>query len=82
MPSAVWTSLPPGSVFEAGPLVVQLAPPSAEHLLGTDAYGRDVLSRIIHGTRVSLRIGVVVVLLTQLISDVGYVFLNPRIRLA
>ena len=32
--------------------------PSAAHLLGTDNFGRDVLSRIIYGTRVSLIIGV------------------------
>jgi peptide/nickel transport system permease protein len=55
-----------------------LAPPSAEHLLGTDAYGRDVLSRIIYGTRVSLRIGLVVVVLTGVLGIVigllaGYV---------
>lgn len=34
-----------------------LKPPSAEHLLGTDALGRDVLSRVIFGTRVSLLVG-------------------------
>ena len=32
------------------------APPSATHLLGTDRYGRDLLSRILHGVRVSLGI--------------------------
>jgi len=32
------------------------APPSAGHLLGTDRFGRDVLSRIVHGVRVSLGI--------------------------
>jgi peptide/nickel transport system permease protein len=31
-----------------------LAPPSSEHLLGTDASGRDILSRLIYGTRTSL----------------------------
>ncbi|NEW86678.1 MULTISPECIES: ABC transporter permease [Rhodopseudomonas] len=36
----------------------RLKPPSAEFLLGTDAYGRDLLSRIIYGGRVSLLIGV------------------------
>jgi peptide/nickel transport system permease protein len=35
----------------------RLQPPSAEHVLGTDNFGRDVLSRIIHGGRVSLTIG-------------------------
>lgn len=43
-----------------------LAPPSAAHWLGTDGFGRDILSRILHGTRVSLRIGLSVVLLTGL----------------
>ena len=32
----------------------RLKPPSAEHLLGTDEVGRDILARIVHGTRVSL----------------------------
>ncbi|MGN1025379.1 MAG: ABC transporter permease [Faecousia sp.] len=31
--------------------------PNAEHLFGTDNYGRDILSRVIFGTRVSLKIG-------------------------
>jgi peptide/nickel transport system permease protein len=35
-----------------------LSPPSYEHWLGTDSSGRDVLARIIHGTRVSLFVGV------------------------
>ncbi|MCY3872828.1 MAG: ABC transporter permease [Rhodobacteraceae bacterium] len=34
-----------------------LSPPSQEHLLGTDAYGRDVLSRIIYGARTALLVG-------------------------
>ena len=37
--------------------------PSKTHLLGTDKYGRDVLSRIIFGTRVSLIIGVFAVMI-------------------
>ncbi len=36
-------------------------PPSARHLLGTDDLGRDVLSRIIYGSRVSLQVGVIAV---------------------
>jgi peptide/nickel transport system permease protein len=38
----------------------KLLAPSAEHLLGTDELGRDVLSRIMTGTRVSLQVAVVV----------------------
>ena len=36
-----------------------LEPPSAAHPLGTDSLGRDVLSRMIHGARVSLLVGFV-----------------------
>jgi peptide/nickel transport system permease protein len=35
--------------------------PSGAHLLGTDDLGRDVLSRIIYGTRVSLEVGIIAV---------------------
>ena len=35
----------------------QLKPPSGEHWLGTDAFGRDVLSRLIYGARTALKIG-------------------------
>jgi peptide/nickel transport system permease protein len=37
----------------------QLKPPSAEHLVGTDAFGRDVMSRLIYGARTALLIGFV-----------------------
>jgi ABC-type dipeptide/oligopeptide/nickel transport system permease subunit len=40
-------------------LGVTLESPSAQHLFGTDHLGRDVLSRIIFGTRISLMVGVV-----------------------
>ncbi|MGF2615099.1 ABC transporter permease [Rossellomorea vietnamensis] len=35
----------------------RLQAPSAEHWLGTDDFGRDILSRIIHGARISLTVG-------------------------
>ena len=34
-----------------------LQAPSSQHLMGTDAYGRDVLSRLIHGSRTALLVG-------------------------
>jgi peptide/nickel transport system permease protein len=40
----------------------RLAPPSHAHLMGTDADGRDLLSRVLFGGRYSLGIGIVVVL--------------------
>src|SRR5438067_6494236 len=39
----------------------RLRPPSAQFLLGTDEFGRDILSRIIGGTQVSLQIGLIVI---------------------
>jgi peptide/nickel transport system permease protein len=40
-------------------LMNKLQPPSFEHLMGTDDKGRDVLSRIIYGSQLSLTVGVV-----------------------
>jgi peptide/nickel transport system permease protein len=44
------------------------APPSAQHPLGTDRFGRDVLSRIVHGVRVSLGIAGVSILAALLVG--------------
>ncbi len=38
-------------------VLLKLEPPSAAHLFGTDAFGRDVLSRVIYGARISLFVG-------------------------
>ena len=46
----------------------RLEPPSKDHPLGLDDLGRDVLSRILWGARVSLRVGFSVVLLASLVG--------------
>lgn len=43
---------------------IKLQPPSAAHWLGTDHFGRDILSRALHGGRLSLLIGISVVVFT------------------
>ncbi|WP_108574903.1 ABC transporter permease [Pseudomonas sp. GV047] len=50
-------------------IAFRLEPPSAEFLLGTDTYGRDVLSRLIYGARVSLLVGFVAVLIAMIIGS-------------
>ncbi|HSW56940.1 MAG TPA: ABC transporter permease [Dehalococcoidales bacterium] len=48
-----------------------LAKPSSEHLLGTDFMGRDTLSRLIYGARMSLMVGVVALGIAALIGMVA-----------
>jgi peptide/nickel transport system permease protein len=69
-------------VFTADPDEIDLLsvrrPPSAAHLLGTDLIGRDVASRIAHGARTSLSVGILAVGLYVLVGIVlgalaGYV---------
>jgi ABC-type dipeptide/oligopeptide/nickel transport system permease subunit len=43
-------------------------PPSAEHWMGTDNLGRDVLSRLLHGGRISLSVAVISTLLSKLLG--------------
>jgi peptide/nickel transport system permease protein len=45
-----------------------LAPPSREHWLGTDGLGRDLASRLIHGARVSLSVGLLTAALALLVG--------------
>ncbi len=56
---ALWAPVPYGPTQYN--LARRLEPPSVDHWLGTDDRGRDVLSRLIHGSRVSLSVGFVAV---------------------
>src|SRR5262249_12802426 len=47
-----------------------LAPPSHEHWLGSDHLGRDVYSRIVHGARISLVVGLASTLLGSILGGV------------
>jgi peptide/nickel transport system permease protein len=49
-------------------LLDRLAAPSGAHLLGTDALGRDVFSRLLYAARVDLRVGVLCALLPMLLG--------------
>jgi peptide/nickel transport system permease protein len=51
-------------------LLARLKPPTPSHPFGTDALGRDILMRILHGARVSLSLGVGSVVLAGLIGSV------------
>ena len=50
-------------------IAYRLDPPSADFWLGTDSYGRDVLSRLIYGARISLLVGFLAVLIAMLIGS-------------
>ena len=60
--------LAPFSPFEGDLRVSRLAPPSWAHPFGTDDQGRDILSRVIHGSRITL---FVVLLVAVLAAPVG-----------
>ncbi|TMI99557.1 MAG: ABC transporter permease [Alphaproteobacteria bacterium] len=63
-------------------VTARLRPPSFLHWLGTDVLGRDVFTRLVHGTRVSLTTGIVVVLVGAIIGTlVGGIAAYVRGRL-
>jgi peptide/nickel transport system permease protein len=48
----------------------RLLPPTAAHPLGTDELGRDELSRVVHGTQVSLQVGIISVVIALVTGTV------------
>jgi len=63
-------------------VTARLRPPSSLHWLGTDVLGRDVFTRLVYGTRISLTTGIVVVLVGAIIGTlVGGIAAYVRGRL-
>jgi peptide/nickel transport system permease protein len=58
----------PGDAATATHPFLVLRPPSARHLLGTDQVGRDVLSRVLYGARISPLVAVIVLLIACVIG--------------
>ena len=54
--------------YEEQNLVLGASPPSAEHWLGTDTLGRDLLTRILYGSRISLAVGFIATAVALLIG--------------
>jgi peptide/nickel transport system permease protein len=53
---------------EASNMAQQLQPPSWQHPFGTDPLGRDLLTRVLYGGRISLSVGLMVVVITLVIG--------------
>ena len=51
-------------------VLLKLEPPSAAHPFGTDDFGRDVLSRVIYGSRISLFVGAIATLAGVLVGTI------------
>ena len=64
--AALASLIAPYSPTQTGP--VSISPPTWDNVMGTDLLGRDVFSRIIHGSRVSVYVGVVSILASLLIG--------------
>jgi peptide/nickel transport system permease protein len=65
--AAPWLAPAPPNAIPGDGLLTSL-PPSLEHPFGTDPLGRDVLSRVLHGARVSLSVAVLSVALSSLLG--------------
>lgn len=50
-------------------IAYRLDPPSSDYWLGTDSYGRDVLSRLMYGARISLLVGFVSILIAMAVGS-------------
>lgn len=68
--AAVFAPLVATHDVAAQDLALRYASPSAEHWFGTDGLGRDVFSRVVFGARISLQVGISVVLVSGIIGTI------------
>lgn len=68
--AAIFAPLLTPYTFDGMDLLNRLAPPSKQHLLGTDEAGRDVLTRLLYGARISLLVGIVPTIISMLVGAV------------
>jgi len=51
-------------------IALRYLPPSAAHWFGTDSTGRDIFSRVVFGTRISLQVGIIVVVVSSIVGTI------------
>ena len=68
--------LAPGGPYAGDPATAYLLPPSPGHPLGTDTQGRDVLTRVVYGARISLAVGIISQLVATSLGATGKVRLD------